>query len=186
MKLSSSFHSFAPLHYLPWSNCRLVPSPCTSPLWGRCGVLANTMTSLCTAQMSTTLLKKGEKKIPRRVYRWGRAFLQVCCESSEATSETSAAKKPAELQIQFSSASPLMLGGVQQVSVPRESFHIAFIRDVQPIRVKTVFLLCVPAPFPQNLLGKKLPTSLHLCCLLTLKAGRNREVTGYFLCHVCG
>lgn len=55
-----------------------------------------------------------------------------------------------------SSASPLMLGGVQQVSDPRERFRTAFIRDVQPIRVKTVcFFFCVRAPFPTNSLGKR-------------------------------
>lgn len=59
--------------------------------------------------MSTTLLKKkkGEKKIPRGARRRGRPFLQVCSESSEATSETSAAKEPAELQKE--SVAPLPL-----------------------------------------------------------------------------
>lgn len=93
-----------------------------------------------------------------------------------------------------SSASPLMLGGVQQVSDPRERFRTAFIRDVQPIRVKTVRFFCVRAPFPPNSLGKRCrPHRTSAPSRRQRQAGgraralsRNRKVTGYFLCNVCG
>lgn len=70
-----------------------------------------------------------------------------------------------------SSASPLMLGGVQQVSDPRERFRTAFIRDVQPIRVKTVrFFLCACA-VSNELIRQKVPSSSHFGSLPTSEAG---------------
>lgn len=113
----------------------------------------------CTTQTSTTLLRKKKRKRSSE----NPPEQHAAAAARPCRSALNQVKPQAKPQLQRGRRAPdperssaLKLGGVQQLRDPLQRFRGAFIRDAEPIRVKTVrlgfFLVLL---FPLNSFGKR-------------------------------